>query len=45
MKVIDMVGKLKTRPDKSYKKRKIEDVDQIVMHHSATKEGSPGGFR
>jgi N-acetyl-anhydromuramyl-L-alanine amidase AmpD len=44
MKIIDMVGKLKTRPDKSYKKRKIEDVDQIVMHHSATKEGSPEAF-
>lgn len=44
MQIINLIGKLKTSKTKQYKKRPLDAVDQIVVHCSATKTGSPESF-
>ncbi|HKK77087.1 MAG TPA: peptidoglycan recognition family protein [Saprospiraceae bacterium] len=42
--VKDLTGKLPRGKGKSYEKRALEQIDRIVIHHSATNDGSPEAY-
>lgn len=44
MQVVDMVEQLPKHPRKRYKERPLSDISMVVVHHSATREGSPEAF-
>jgi len=44
MKIINKTNELKKHETKRYKKRSINAIKSIAIHHSATKTGSPEAF-